>query len=547
MRLALLLVVNCTATTCAADSPLGLCNERAWEAARPQVVQLDPPIQRIPTIGGRGHIRRVSGHASTLWKSLDTSVVKIATIGEQEVEVEAVGRGIGKVIAVANGVADTAVVVVGDLAYFRLSPRVDTITAAGDSVRFEVVSSEAGAPVEWSALDPDIVAVGRDGVATGIEEGAGRIVARHAGLADTVTIVVRPRLSRSLADRVDPTRGIAGPLIRRRGNLSEPLRSFDANFIANEQGRYNTWVTGGRNVNVTVGDAMHYGALRSRYEWSVRYGLPVGPSAPPTSMYARGRELVRHYLVAYSAPNDHKTPPHGNTAMADIELLYVLENDRDALAHLTGVARYYGALYIESYFDLSGPQSDPRSSAILLQAMSAADRHGIPYSGRDSWGSSWREAAAEIVGRIDRRVGSDGKVVSQAHRNSGQGEEAFFMNAMLATELLRWHGYVEPRPAWVELARRIVDHLIDEDGRRPGRCLPYTSNGGGCASDLAAFYVWPSLVLWQETGQERYRTWALANLRATEDAYLGGIKQFNQVYSTGAQAAEALLSGVPWR
>lgn len=40
------------------------------------------------------------------------------------------------------------------------------------------------------------------------------------------------------------------------------------------------------------------------------------------------------------------------------------------------------------------------------------------------------------------------------------------MNAMLATELLRWHGFVESQLGWVALARRIVDHLIDENTRR---------------------------------------------------------------------------------
>lgn len=122
------------------------------------------------------------------------------------------------------------------------------------------------------------------------------------------------------------------------------------------------------------------------------------------------------------------------------------------------------------------------------------------------------------------------------------------MNAMLATELLRWHGFVEPQPAWFDLAQRIVDHLTEEHAQRGGACLPYTSNdGNACAADLAGFYVWPALVLWQETGQVKYVEFAAANLKAAGSAFIGAAKQFNQTYSTGAQSAEALLAGVNWR
>jgi hypothetical protein len=113
---------------------------------------------------------------------------------------------------------------------------------------------------------------------------------------------------------------------------------------------------------------------------------------------------------------------------------------------------------------------------------------------------------------------------------------------------LRWHGFVEPQPTWFSLARRIVDHLIEEHAQRGGACLPYTSNDGdACAPELAGFYVWPALVLWQETGDARYRSFAVMNLNAAGSAFVSGAKQLNQTYSTGAQSAEALLSGVSWR
>jgi len=202
----------------------------------------------------------------------------------------------------------------------------------------------------------------------------------------------------------------------------------------------------------------------------------------------------------------------------------------------------------EHSLDLTGPNSDPRASAILLQTLSIGARYDFPYNAQASWGSTWKQAAATMVERISRRIDSNGKIVSPAHKNSGQGDEAFFMNAMLAVELLRWHGFVESQPAWFDLARRIVDHLIEEHLRRGGACLPYTSDGSSaCAYDLAAFYVWPALVLWQETGLAKYRNFALRNMEAASGAFVDGAKQFNQAYSTGAQSSEALLFGLRWR
>jgi hypothetical protein len=152
-----------------------------------------------------------------------------------------------------------------------------------------------------------------------------------------------------------------------------------------------------------------------------------------------------------------------------------------------------------------------------------------------------------VVAQIDRRIPASGVVVSMAHKMTGQGDEAYFMSAMLASELLRWHGYVQPRPQFVALAKRIVDHLVAEQDRRAAACLPYLSSDSGCAADLAGYYVWPALVLWQETGDTRYRTFAMEHMAATSGAFVSSVKQFNQTYSTGAQSVEALLAGVPWR
>jgi hypothetical protein len=77
--------------------------------------------------------------------------------------------------------------------------------------------------------------------------------------------------------------------------------------------------------------------------------------------------------------------------------------------------------------------------------------------------------------------------------------------------------------------------------------LPYTSASTGPAPDLAAFFVWPALALWQETGDSKYYDFAMVNLAATKDAYIAKFKQWNQVYSTMAEGAEALMKGARWR
>jgi hypothetical protein len=333
----------------------------------------------------------------------------------------------------------------------------------------------------------------------------------------------------------------AGPLVRAQSMFA----LYENRYAEAEQAAYMKWVAGGRNA---ADGSSHYGALRSRYQWSLRRGQPVGRAAPVHSIYSHGVEMTRSVLRGYFTPSRCAIAPHDATNLPDIEMLHLLEGDPEALECIKGLGRYLGAQYPESDLDLSGPGSDPRSSAVLLQTFAAGARYNLPYAARESWGSTWREAAATMVHRMSQQIQADGKVVSLAHRNSGQGDEVFFMNAMLAVELLRWHGFVESQPAWFRLARNILDHLVDELEKRGSACLPYTSNAGKtCASDLAGFHVWPALVVWQETGDARYRDFALKNMDAAGSAFVGGTKQFNQAYSTGAQSAEALLSGQRWR
>jgi hypothetical protein len=122
------------------------------------------------------------------------------------------------------------------------------------------------------------------------------------------------------------------------------------------------------------------------------------------------------------------------------------------------------------------------------------------------------------------------------------------MSAMVATEFLRWHAFVASNQPAYDMAILIVDHLVTELARHGTACLPYLSSYiGECDADLAAFFVWPALVAWQETGDVRYHAFALQNMIEARRAWVVGTKQFNQTFSTGAQTAEPLLAGQPWR
>ena len=121
------------------------------------------------------------------------------------------------------------------------------------------------------------------------------------------------------------------------------------------------------------------------------------------------------------------------------------------------------------------------------------------------------------------------------------------MNALLAVQLLKWHAFVNPNPHATELARQIMDHLVTELAAKPGwETLGYETRSREPSPDLAGYYIWPALVLWQETNDQRYVDFATRNLAATNKFYIDGIKQWNQVYSTLGQGTEALLAGVSW-
>ena len=307
--------------------------------------------------------------------------------------------------------------------------------------------------------------------------------------------------------------------------------------------------------------AHHYGALRGRLQYSIRYGQLWGAAiADTTTMYGRGRDIALRYLV-WSKPHGHAESPHNNTGLDDIEAIWLIEGDTAAWNHLHGSAQGYSS-DPWGYERLVSSNSDPRYPAVALQAFNAAHRMGVPYRplagvqpSLDARPGSWKTQGDRLIGWI---LDGDPDYV---HPQSGpmptaspiqpngalparscQGCEVYFMNAMIAREFLRWSAYVEQSARLEAAACLIVGHMADLGG-----ILPFVSSKPVPAADLAGFYVYPAAVCWQITGEQRFYDMAWRNLQATSNSYLWSGKVFNETYSTGAQNGEAVLRGIPWR
>ncbi len=346
---------------------------------------------------------------------------------------------------------------------------------------------------------------------------------------------------------------LLGPLVARDAASAEPFRMYDDRFARVEERHFLAYLKAGEDNDSVAPWVLHnhYGALTGRLSWSIRNGLPYGRDAGDEKAlpYARGRRILRRYL-AWSKQNQYAQAAHNNTGLLDIEALYVLEGDREAWDHLH-VAAVGSTHDPYGYQKLTNKNSSPREGTVSLQAFAAAHRLRIPFArspannriGFDPSPGSWKAAGNRQIGWFRQRIRPDGSLHSPSH-----GQEAFLFNAWLATTALQWHGSIDDTAGGLDLAKRLMDHLIAELQRRGGDCLPYTSDGKGPAPDLAGYYPWPAAVLWQETHEAKYREFALQNLRATRQAYLEGVKQWNQTYSTPlAQGAQAVLDGARWR
>jgi hypothetical protein len=355
---------------------------------------------------------------------------------------------------------------------------------------------------------------------------------------------------------------VLGPLVLRAAapippEVTSALASYDQRFMSTEMPRFQDYLKSESDPNGSWLFGHHYGGLRGRLAWAIRTGEPYGAGVTDETRYAyaRGRRIVKRYLQ-YSKSSRYLTQAHHNTGLADIEALYVLEADPDALAHIH-VSAVSATTDRYNYLKLQNPSSDARIIAISIQSTTTAHRLGIPYASSpvnpsvafDPLPGSWKAVARRQIQWLTDfdAVKADGAIPSPAHG----GAEAYLFNAMLAKELLQYCASVEWDSAVLALARRIMDHMIDryttDYAVRGWKTMPYLSTSTGPAPDLAAFFIWPSLALWQETGEQKYFDFAVVNLKATNSAYISAVKQWNQVYSTMAEGAETLFGGHRWR
>lgn len=511
----------------------------------------------------------VSG-AVPKWSSMNTKIARIMSEASATADIEGVSAGTTRVIASWNGMLDTVSVTVNGTTggggggtgaakpNVNVSPATDSIANLGGTTALSVAITDTlgnvipSSQATWSSLDPAVASVSGSGVVTGNAKGIARITASWSGAADTAWVWVAPNLAPPPGAQLTPAnlKAVLGPIVA-AGTLSQaPLPGYDHRYAINEQGRFDDFMSQVSAGNGWV-DPNHYGGLRSRLMWAIRHGEPYGPGATSTSFaYGRGRQVVLRYLE-YSKRNGFNVQPHHNTGLADVEALYVLEGNQDALTHIHVTAGFVTTDRYD-YLKMLNKGSDARQVTVALQALMAAHRLGIPYVKSSATSStsfdtslgSWKAAGERQILWLDQYGGvkADGSIPSPAHN----GHEAYLFNAWLATALLQWCANIEWHGRAFELARMIMDHLISEV--KPGwETLGYLDSSTAPGWDLAAFYVWPSLALWQETGDQKYYDFAMANIEATRKAYLDNIKQFNQVYSTLGQGAEALMSGMRWR
>ena len=107
------------------------------------------------------------------------------------------GNGVGRVVATADGMADTAIVTVGQaIASVTITPGSDTLTALQQHVQLAAELRDSnhvlvtGPSVTWASLHPSMAQVDAGGMVTSLANGAASIVAARGALADTVVILV---------------------------------------------------------------------------------------------------------------------------------------------------------------------------------------------------------------------------------------------------------------------------------------------------------------------------------------------------------------------
>lgn len=223
------LAVGSTTVTVGSEGKLGVAHVTV---VPPPVaaVSISPSPATVPEGGAlqlTATLRDIYGNVLTgrtvTWETQDTSIARVTATGV----LQGIRPGTTQVLAhseSASGLAPVNVVAV-PVASVTISPDGADL-AVGDSVQLSALARAADGTalpyrlITWTSLDTLIARVSATGLVTGVGDGAARIVAASAGVADTVR--VRVGNGRSVHVTLTPASAVLG--LHRTGRLAVDVR-----------------------------------------------------------------------------------------------------------------------------------------------------------------------------------------------------------------------------------------------------------------------------------------------------------------------------------
>jgi Tol biopolymer transport system component len=169
-------------------------------------VLLAPTIDTLRTVGrsieffaiafdDSGRVQRL---AKPRWSSRDTNVARVDSAGIAT----ATGGGTTQIVARVGTAADTATLVVKQVvAFVRVPPGIDTLTAIQDTGRIVATVYDSGgaeipnSAVTWATSDPTVATVNPTGLVTAAANGVTLVTATSEGLSGFATVVVRQQVA----------------------------------------------------------------------------------------------------------------------------------------------------------------------------------------------------------------------------------------------------------------------------------------------------------------------------------------------------------------
>src|SRR5690606_21453318 len=151
-------------------------------------VTVKPDSARVVALGATSAFTATVSDASgksmsgvtVTWTSLDPNVAKVDASGVAT----ALANGTARIVAMAAGKADTALLRVSQVAtQITVSPLADTLNAIGDTIQFTAVAKDAnghpvpGAAITWSSSNPSVASVNALGLVVSKAKGVALLTA----------------------------------------------------------------------------------------------------------------------------------------------------------------------------------------------------------------------------------------------------------------------------------------------------------------------------------------------------------------------------------